>query len=141
MSLCRFFLWFKNKYAHTNNTLFFVAPIAFVVSVIISLLVPSLHRLAPLYIIPISMTLFFLCVPDREFIGKYRITQVLFNLSKYTLAFYLVHQVALRYTQYIFDIIGVDSFIVYAPVSLLLSGFLSWIMYNCFELRIKQGNA
>ena len=135
LALCKLFLWFKENNPHIDNNLFFIAPFAFLVSVAISLFVPSINRLTPIYLIPISTTIFFLCTPDNDFLGKYRITHLLFNLSKYTLAFYLVHQVVLKYIDYIFSVSEIDSFPLYGTVSLLFAVMLSWFMYTCFESR------
>lgn len=135
MALCRFFLWFKEKNPHIDNNLFFIAPFAFLVSVAISLFVPSINRLTPIYLIPISTTIFFLCTPNKDFLGKYRITHMLFNLSKYTLAFYLVHQVVLKYVDFFFGVLGIDCFPLYGVISLLLATMMSWLMFNCFESK------
>lgn len=138
MAVCRFYLYFKTRKPHASNSLFYLALASMIVSVLTSLYLPALHQLSPFYLIPISITLFSLCVPENDFLGKYRITHLLFDLSKYTLAFYLIHQVVLKYTDYFFDKIGIHNFLIYAPVTFLASVGLSYMMYNVFELK-KQG--
>ena len=133
MALCKFFFLFKERKPQASNALFFIAPAALTAAVLISIFSPTLHSLAPLYLIPVSATIFFLSTPESAFIGKYKITQILFHLSKYTLAFYLVHQVVLKYTVYVFGLIGIDSFLVFAPTTLIISALLSWVMHK-FEI-------